>query len=114
MAVGAAAAAAAGARQRAFEDLLFSFRQGDATAPTRARSLADLGVTPTSLLASLQAAGVIVPAPLGFYLDERALRAYRANQQKRATLFALVAVLLTLVAGAIGVFLVSRAAPPVR
>jgi hypothetical protein len=108
--VAVAAAAAGAAQRRAFDNLLFAFRQGDATARTRARSLADLGANPTRILTTLQNAGVILPgADLGtFYLDERALHAYRGSQQRRAARLALiVGAVLLLVAAAIA-FLTAR------
>jgi hypothetical protein len=108
--VAAAAAVIAANQRRAFDNLLFAFRQGDATAPPRARSLADLGVTQSSLLTGLQRAAVIVPgAQLGtFYLDERALHTYRSTKQKRAAIVAALVGVAFLLVGAVLFFLTAR------
>jgi hypothetical protein len=75
----------AAANTRALENLLYAFRQSDATAAARARSLGELGVLQSSLLSQLQRAGAIKPGDSSatWYLDERALRDFRGRSAKR-------------------------------
>ena len=79
------AVVSAGAAARALDDLLFAFRSADATAASRALTLGRIGIEPSAMLAQLERAGVVKPGddPASRYLDERALRAYQADQQRR-------------------------------
>ena len=91
------AVAAAAAAARALDDLLFAFRTADATAPSRALPLRQIGIEPSATLARLEGAGVIKAGddPASRYLDERALRAYQTKLQSR------VAVVMAIAGGAV-------------
>jgi hypothetical protein len=104
------AVVAAGAAARALDDLLFAFRSADATGASRALPLRRIGIEPSAMLAQLESAGVIRAGddPTSRYLDERALRAYQMQQQRRLpVLLALAGAILLFAAGAMA-FLVSR------
>jgi hypothetical protein len=104
------AVVAAGAAARALDDLLFAFRAADATAASRALPLRRIGVEPSAALANLERAGVIRAGadPTSRYLDERALRSYQMQQQRRLpVLLALAGAIMLFAAGAMA-FLVSR------
>jgi hypothetical protein len=103
-----AAAAAVGARE--LERTLDAFRLADATAPDRARSPDQLGLTASRSLTRLIEAGVIqaVPGKNAVYLSEAALVAYRRTGAKRAALAALVAGVVMLIAGLAGAIVATR------
>ena len=91
---------AAGATARAGDDLLERFRVAGATAPDRAQSLDQLGVTTsTGFLVRYAQAGVIRQTrPDRFYLDESAFAVYRRRNGRAAVAIGLAAGLLGLIA----------------
>jgi len=107
MATDAGVSTAIGAR--AVANVLTAFRLADATAPTRARSLAALGVRPSRTVSRLERVGAIRPGtdPETRFLDERAWLAHQRSAQSRATVVALAAGLLTL-GLAVGAALIAR------
>jgi len=122
VAIHAATAAAAAAKART--KVLDTFRTHDATAPTRARTLADIGLAVDDAVGKLIEAGVIRPVDsrgrltmlgdsidrvAGYYLDEAAYIANRDGtdraSSKKAVL--IVCAVLVIVAGAALVILAS-------
>ena len=95
---GAVVAAAAAARRRRITHILDAFRVAGATAPDRARLLADLLPGPNAEFESLARDGVLVATARGdsWYLDERAYVAWREAGNSRRTRAALIAVLVAL------------------
>ena len=101
MAGGAVVAAAAAARRRRRQHIIDSFRLADATAPTRARSLAELGLSDDRDLESFVEHGVLLRGtePGELYLSESAYLAYRdrtSPRVRRVVLLILVAVAVLL------------------
>jgi hypothetical protein len=92
------------------ERTLEVFRLADATAPDRARSPDQLGLTASRTLSRLIEAGVIqaVPGKNAVYLSEAALVAYRRTSAKRAAWAALAAGVVMLIAGLVGAIVASR------
>ncbi len=88
----------AGNTARAGEDLLERFRLSDATALDRARSLAQLGLTPDApMLAQYAAAGVIRQTNADrFFLDETAYATYRRQRPRTAIILAVAAGLMAI------------------
>jgi hypothetical protein len=102
-------AAAGAASRRALEDLLYTFRAADATAPERAVRLTKLGVGTSEQLTMLQSAGVIKPGDRdSWYLDERALRGYQTQSRSRVR-WILVVCALTALGLAVFTFFLARA-----
>jgi hypothetical protein len=68
------------------EEVTDAFRRAGATAPGRARSLADLGVPDAEAADALARAGVLVRGPSAdtWYVDEAALAARRAAEATAA------------------------------
>lgn len=83
----AAAVAALAAQQHALavQEVTDAFRVSGATAPERARTLAELRVAHTSTAESLVKAGLLRPgaAPDTWYLDEAAVVAQRQARARR-------------------------------
>lgn len=79
---GAFVAIAAAAHAKRVQDVVDAFRLADATAPARARSLADLAVVRDGVVDELSRANVLVPgAQAGtWYLSETAVVARRDAQ----------------------------------
>ena len=105
--MGAAAAGIVAIRERRYRDIESAFRLGDATAPDRARTIDELGITDLPEAADLAEMGVLKPGARAgtFYLDERALLARNSGRRKRL-IFVLIAVMLVL---AVGVMLATQA-----
>jgi hypothetical protein len=83
---GGAVVAAAAARRRRRRHIIDTFRLADATAPNRARSLAELGLHDGRDLGSFVRDGVLLPGaqPGELYLSESAYLAYRDRNSPRA------------------------------
>ena len=86
MAAAAVAALAAQEHARREQEVTTAFRLAGATAPARARSLADLAVAHLDAVASLARAGVLVPGPGAetWYLDEGVVEARRRAEERAA------------------------------
>ena len=95
---------------RAADELLERFRVAGATAPDRAQSLSQLGVTSsTGILAKYVQAGVVCQTrPDRFYLDEAAYAVYRRRNTPLAVMFALAAGLLAV---GVGLYAATMASP---
>ena len=111
MGTGGALVAIIAAHARRTQEVTDAFRLAGATAPDRARSLAELGVRHAAEADELARAGVLVRGPRGdtWYLSEAAVVA-RRQTGARASRWVLVvaAVLLALGAVALGVLLADR------
>ena len=122
VAIHAATAAAAAAKART--KVLDTFRTHDATAPTRARTLAEIGLAADDAVGKLIEAGVIRPVDsrgrltllgdsidrvAGYYLDEAAYIANRDGAERASSRKAalIVCAVLVVVAGAALVILAS-------
>lgn len=90
------AAVIAASSARVAEDLLERFRVSGATAPDRAQSLSQLGLTPdAAMLAQYAQAGVICQTRGDrFYLDESAYAVYRRRGTRTAMIIAIAAGLM--------------------
>jgi hypothetical protein len=102
MGAGAVVAAAANAKRKARARILDAFRLAGATAPERARSLAEIGLTQDREMEELMGAGVISSGAqrATWYLNEAAfiaLRDARPQQIVRVLLALVLAVLVILV-----------------
>ena len=104
-----AAAAAAQRNQR----ILDAFRTCGATAPERACSLSDLGLSRDDALDACEKAGVVRPGsrPDVYWLDEAAYVARRDRKPARAVKYVVFAALLAILLLALGVMLVTRELP---
>src|SRR5687768_10280140 len=80
-------------------DLCDVFRLADATAPARARTLAQLGLERREAFARLEAAGVLRAERRGWYLDEAALIARRPADSSRIVRIVVIVALVNLLAG---------------
>ena len=103
MAGGAVVAAAASARRQRLNRVLDGFRVAAATAPERARSLADLGISPSAEVDELMRAGVINAGSQRstWYLNEAAYIAFR-DVRPRMALRVTLAIVLALLAALVG------------
>jgi hypothetical protein len=103
MGAGAVVAAAAAAKRKARECILDGFRLAGATAPERARSLAELGLTQGNEMEELMRAGVICAGTQGstWFLNEAAVIALR-DSRPRTILRVLLAVVVALLAILVG------------
>ena len=98
MGAGAVVAAAAAAKKKRREHILDVFRVAGATAPERARSLAEIGLAESFELDELMRAGVICSGQQRstWYLDEASFIALRDTRQGQAVRIVLVVVLAVL------------------
>ena len=97
---GAAAAAIIAARQRRIQDVIDAFRVAGATAPDRARSLDELGVTNLDEANSLLESGALSSGRERgtYYLNEAAVIAIRESR-KPVRAIAIVAAIVVLLIG---------------
>lgn len=111
MGTGAVIAAAAAAKRRRTNAILDAFRLAGATAPERATSTADLGLSGSSELDDLMTRGVIVAGSRGgtWYLSEAAFVEYRDERPARAMrVLSLVLVALTILGAALLIGIVEQ------
>ena len=101
---GGAVVAMAAARARRVRDVMDAFRLADATAPDRARSLDEIGITAPAEVAMLSEAGIVVQDPRsgGWWLSESAYIAHRDQQPKKAVRVLLVLITIALIIVAFG------------
>ena len=116
MAGGAVVAAAAAAHAKRIQNVVDAFRLADATAPERARSLADVSVVPDAALEELTRAAVLLPGKRAgtWYLSEAAYIARREARDRAASrsvlAVAIVGAVIVLFGGLIAV-IVARGTP---
>ncbi|MEO7712254.1 MAG: hypothetical protein ABIV10_04990 [Gemmatimonadaceae bacterium] len=104
MGTGAVIVAAAAAKRRRTNAILDAFRLAGATAPERATSTADLGLSGSRDLDDLMTRGVIVAGSRGgtWYLSEAAFVEYRDARPARAMrVLSLVLLALTILGAAL-------------
>lgn len=104
MGTGAVIAVAAAAKRRRMNAILDAFRLAGATAPERAISTADLGLSGSSELDDLMTRGVIVAGSRGgsWYLSEADFAEYRDERPARAMrVLSLVLLALTILGAAL-------------
>ena len=98
---GSIVAVMAAAQARRIRETMDAFRLADATAPERAKSLAEIGATHEGEIDALARDGILVQEPGngGWWLSERAFITHRDQQPKRAVkaVLAVVIVLLFIV-----------------
>jgi hypothetical protein len=109
---GAVIAAVAAARARRVRDVMDAFRLADATAPDRARSLDEIGITAPAEVAMLSEAGIVVQDPRtgAWWLSEHAYVAHRDQQPKKAIRVLLVFIAIALVIVAAGMLALMKSA----
>jgi hypothetical protein len=86
--------------RRREREVVDDFRRGEATSPTTARSLADLGLEDSWPVRRLQKRAVIrEPEPGIMYLDEEVWAAVRRTRRRVALTFGAVLLLLIILIG---------------
>jgi hypothetical protein len=112
MAGGAVVAAAAAAHAKRKQDILDAFRLAGATAPERARPLAELGLAPNGEVEEFIKEGILVSAPRAgaWYLSEAAYVTRRdARGPRVARIIVMVfAIAIVLAAFALAFFVSSK------
>ncbi|MES2178190.1 MAG: hypothetical protein V4550_10020 [Gemmatimonadota bacterium] len=108
---GAAVAAIVAAHAKRLQDVIDAFRVADATAPMRARSLQELGVTHESEVEELVSEGVVLSGPRGgtWYLDEATFIANRdATSRVSRHVLVGIAIAVLLIMGALALLVPVR------
>jgi hypothetical protein len=106
---GAVVAAAAAARAKRMQNIVNAFRLADATAPGRARSLAEIGAERGSEFDVLVSDGVVVAAAGGtWYLSEAGYIAREAATSRASARAIFIVMGLAIALAIIGLFMAVR------